>query len=81
MAQQHPPVGASPVITQWEPNYYKGDNGFCPTIYWTVRNADQILVIEEGSVTERGTHDELLALNGSYARMHRIQTTSIGGVA
>lgn len=37
-----PPVGASPVITQWEPNYYKGDNGFCPTIYWTVRNADQI---------------------------------------
>ena len=47
----------------------------------TIRNADQILVIEEGSVTERGTHDELLALNGSYARMHRIQTTSIGGVA
>ncbi len=37
-----PPVGASPVITQWEPNYYKGDNGFCPTIYWTVRNAEWI---------------------------------------
>lgn len=37
-----PPVGASPVITQWEPNYYKGDNGFCPTVYWTVRNADAI---------------------------------------
>ena len=37
-----PPVGASPVITQWEPNYYKGDNGFCPTIYWTVRNSESI---------------------------------------
>ncbi|MBR0143617.1 MAG: ABC transporter ATP-binding protein [Clostridia bacterium] len=47
----------------------------------TIRNADQILVIEEGRVTECGTHDELLALNGSYARMHRIQSTSIGGVA
>ncbi len=47
----------------------------------TIRNADQILVIEEGVVTESGTHDELLALNGSYARMHRIQSTSIDGVA
>ncbi|MBQ7058197.1 MAG: ABC transporter ATP-binding protein [Firmicutes bacterium] len=47
----------------------------------TIRNADQILVIENGVVTESGTHDELLALDGSYARMHRIQSTSIGGVA
>ncbi len=47
----------------------------------TIRNADQILVIEEGVVTERGTHDELLALGGSYARMHRIQSTSIDGIA
>ncbi len=47
----------------------------------TIRNADQILVIENGVVTESGTHDDLLALNGSYARMHRIQSTSIGGVA
>ena len=37
-----PPVGAPPVITQWQPNYYKGDNGFCPTVYWTVRDASQI---------------------------------------
>ena len=47
----------------------------------TIRNADQILVIENGKVTESGTHDELLALNGSYARMYRIQSTPIGGVA
>ncbi len=47
----------------------------------TIRNANQILVIEDGVVTERGTHDELLALGGSYARMHRIQSTSIDGIA
>ena len=39
----------------------------------TIRNADLILVIEEGRVTEQGTHDELVALGGSYARMNRIQ--------
>ncbi|MBO6158587.1 MAG: ABC transporter ATP-binding protein [Firmicutes bacterium] len=47
----------------------------------TIRNADQILVIENGVVTESGTHEQLLAKGGSYARMHRIQSTSIGGVA
>jgi len=39
----------------------------------TIRNADQILVIENGRVKEEGTHDELVALGGSYARMSRIQ--------
>ena len=39
----------------------------------TIRNADQILVIEEGRVVEQGTHDELLALGGRYARMSAIQ--------
>jgi len=40
----------------------------------TIRNADRILVIENGKITEQGTHDELVALNGSYARMNRIQS-------
>ena len=42
----------------------------------TIRNADQILVIENGIVTESGNHQELLELNGTYARMNRIQSTS-----
>ena len=42
----------------------------------TIRNADKILVIEEGKITEQGTHDELVALGGSYARMSRIPSHS-----
>ncbi len=42
----------------------------------TIHNADQILVIENGRIIERGTHSELLALGGSYARMNRIQSSA-----
>lgn len=36
----------------------------------TIRNADQILLIEDGKIVERGTHYELIALNGKYKKLH-----------
>lgn len=40
----------------------------------TVRNADRILVLQQGAVIEQGTHEELLARQGQYATLWRIQT-------
>lgn len=39
----------------------------------TIRQADMILVIREGDIVEKGTHEELLALNGFYAELHNSQ--------
>jgi ATP-binding cassette, subfamily B, bacterial len=39
----------------------------------TVRLADQIVVVEDGRVVEQGSHDDLMRLDGSYARMFRLQ--------
>ncbi|NOX27327.1 MAG: ABC transporter ATP-binding protein/permease [Gammaproteobacteria bacterium] len=39
----------------------------------TIINSNQILVMEHGRIVERGTHQELLAMNGSYTRMWQLQ--------
>lgn len=39
----------------------------------TIRDADQILVMARGEIRERGTHDELLAQDGLYAKLHALQ--------
>ncbi|MFC1503018.1 lipid A ABC transporter ATP-binding protein/permease MsbA [Pseudomonadota bacterium] len=39
----------------------------------TIENADQILVVDDGEIIERGTHAELIEHDGAYAQLHRIQ--------
>ncbi len=39
----------------------------------TIKNADQILILDKGSIIERGTHASLLALNGAYTRLYDLQ--------
>ncbi|MBI1208910.1 MAG: type I secretion system permease/ATPase [Azospirillum sp.] len=43
----------------------------------TVRQADRIITIEQGRIVEDGSHDQLIARDGRYARLHRVQA---GGV-
>ena len=39
----------------------------------TIRDADTILVMEDGAIVEQGSHDQLLAADGAYARLYASQ--------
>ena len=43
----------------------------------TVRDADRVLVIDDGRLVELGSHDDLLEVDGMYARFHRLQSTGV----
>ena len=43
----------------------------------TIREADVILVMQDGKIVEQGTHDELLARNGFYARLYNSQFETV----
>jgi ABC-type multidrug transport system fused ATPase/permease subunit len=47
----------------------------------TIRKADVILVMDQGHIVERGTHSELLARNGLYAGLERLQRADEDGRA
>ena len=40
----------------------------------TIKNADEICVLHEGQIVERGTHDELLSIDGYYKKLHEMQS-------
>ncbi len=44
----------------------------------TIRNANYILVMQDGDIVEQGNHDELIALNGAYAELYNSQFEQVG---
>jgi ABC-type multidrug transport system fused ATPase/permease subunit len=43
----------------------------------TIRNADRIYVLKDGRIAEEGSHDDLLARNGEFARLYNMQFASL----
>ncbi len=40
----------------------------------TIKFADEIIVLQKGVIVERGNHNDLIALNGIYKKLHELQT-------
>ncbi|WP_240327796.1 hypothetical protein [Dechloromonas sp. HYN0024] len=47
----------------------------------TIERADLIVVLDQGRIVERGRHAELLALDGVYAKLQRLQHDNVGSLA
>jgi len=45
-----------------------------PELFWVAQDGDQIIVLDEGRIVERGTHETLLDRGGYYADLYRRQT-------
>ena len=69
-------LGARAVVgdLDQEPDTVFGEPGAHPQAP-TLREVTSIVVLENGRVTERGTHDDLVERNGGYARLYRLHHT------
>ena len=47
----------------------------------TVRNADEIVVVNQGRIIEQGTHEQLIALGGAYKKLYDAQTSDDAGIS
>jgi len=46
----------------------------------TLKNADRILVLDQGIIAEEGTHEELMAMDGLFARLVRMQSELVSNM-
>lgn len=73
------PSSALDPIAEYELNQAMEEAAQGKTVFYishrlsTTRNADRIIMLEKGSIIEEGTHEELLARNGKYAQMWKVQ--------
>ena len=76
------PSSALDPIAEYELNTAMEEAAKGKTVFYishrlsTKRNADRIIMLERGSIIEEGTHEQLLALNGKYAAMWKVQASN-----